>query len=1126
MRLRTFLLSKLRAIAGTVSVALVATGTSYAQEDFDFSRLPARDTQSTAQSHARILGATQDGQPQSRPIEQTPRAMAPAGSMTTNHTPVNVQGAVQPVGHFSSGTNENSTLRLHRLANCDWRQFEYNLLNMWLTDPVVEPLQDGQLMRVQIPATDENTASSMLISRKDSTVYYEGPDETVEDWRAAIQELDRQQRIDDTAVRMISTRGFNQEDLQKVSYMIRVKQQENQNEVMRAVQLPGGVQDEQGQAEAGGPVEGRVIPGLNILVLKGNEQDVAQLEEQIKQFVEAARAAQPQPKAVPLKNLDPNVAAEVVQNLYDNQLAETQGPASITAMQNPKGVLVVGKAPAIKLIEQILMEYDKEPSAVEGDAPREFKTYKLLHMSSVDAKQRVDEYFGQSSQPGVSDPTEPENVLTIADIRANILVVKAAASYLKKVDQLLAELDVADSKATREIRLIKLRNTLATQIAPILQYAINGGTAYAPSQNQQGATQTPQQNANQGGLNSAQRAQTTLQMMTLDREGNEIRSGILFDVDISADEGSNSLIVVAPKESMELIEALAARLDVIPDVETQIKVFQIVNGEALTLIEMLNTLFGGDTQGGQVGQTGGVNSLPLQSASASDGQSLANLRFTYDERTNSIIASGPVGDLEVVKNLLTRLDEEDVNRRQVSVIRLNNAYAVDVADTVNGWLTERTNLITSNFQSGFVSGKREVIVVPETVSNSLIVSALPRYFGEVLQVIESLDRRPPMVKVKVLLAEVSLNALEEFGMEMGVQDSLLFDRGQSIANPLTSSVITTGENLAGTGRASFGVGTVSNDAGYPGFVLSAGNESINLLMRTLKDRNCLRVLSRPHLMTIENLQGRVTVGSNVPRVTGTTVTNGVAQTNITPIDVGVTLEVTPRVSPDGMIVMFVNAINSQLASTGVVVGTDVNGNSIESPIINQTQAQTTIMARHGQTVVFSGLIQETKSKTDRGIPILSGLPVVGPLFGFQSDEARRSELLIILTPYIADNDETIRQQNNAEMDRMHWCMCDVAELHGSLDYDGNQSFSSPTTVYPDVDPTGLNPVQESNLPFGPEVNNRRPAELPPAESFAPMPPQTQNDVAPVYRQAERMSTEEGRDDNRTQKKRRGLFGSR
>ena len=116
------------------------------------------------------------------------------------------------------------------------------------------------------------------------------------------------------------------------------------------------------------------------------------------------------------------------------------------------------------------------------------------------------------------------------------------------------------------------------------------------------------------------------------------------------------------------------------------------------------------------------------------------------------------------------------------------------------------------------------------------------------------------------------------------------------------------------------------------------------------------------------------------------------------------------------------------------------------------------MAKSGQTVVFSGLLQESKETIDKGIPILGDLPYLGPLFKYQKDTSDRKELMIVLTPYLVDSDEDIEMSNQDEVNRMHWCYCDVAEIYGDLSY-GNQGYVTGSTevIYPDSDPTGENP---------------------------------------------------------------------
>ena len=323
-------------------------------------------------------------------------------------------------------------------------------------------------------------------------------------------------------------------------------------------------------------------------------------------------------------------------------------------------------------------------------------------------------------------------------------------------------------------------------------------------------------------------------------------------------------------------------------------------------------------------------------------------------------------------------------------------------------------------------------MTPEVVSNSLIVSALPEYRAEIENIIRSLDRRPPMVQVKVLIAEVDLNTVEEFGVELGLQDSLLFDRGTTIAAgggltgvgfPFNSSDVGNlnafgRESLAGQALSNLNVGRVNPALGYGGLVLSAGNESVNILLRALKDRQAVRVLSKPQIVTMENLQGRVAIGASVARIAGSTQTNFGLTQDIEFRDVGVILEVTPRVSPDGLIVLTVTAEKSSVGpeAAGTAVGVAADGSIIRAQQVLMTEAQTTLSARSGQTVVLSGLITEEKVHSERGAPIISDLPLIGPLFKFESDTSSRSELLIIMTPTLITDDNDLTNLNHDAMD--------------------------------------------------------------------------------------------------------------
>ncbi|MCP4513199.1 MAG: hypothetical protein GY826_43135, partial [Fuerstiella sp.] len=157
----------------------------------------------------------------------------------------------------------------------------------------------------------------------------------------------------------------------------------------------------------------------------------------------------------------------------------------------------------------------------------------------------------------------------------------------------------------------------------------------------------------------------------------------------------------------------------------------------------------------------------------------------------------------MVEILLLRLDEGDIETRKTEVFRLNNAPAAEVAAAITTFLTTQRTLIQQQLQfsqlvSPFEQIDREVIVVAESVSNSLIVSATPQYFEQIVKVINDLDYRPKMVMVQVLIAEVELTDNFEFGVELGLQDSLLFDRGlASVGFPFAGSAL--GNDLTAVG---------------------------------------------------------------------------------------------------------------------------------------------------------------------------------------------------------------------------------------------------------------------------------------------------------------------------------------
>ncbi|MCP4191461.1 MAG: hypothetical protein GY768_12620 [Planctomycetaceae bacterium] len=855
------------------------------------------------------------------------------------------------------------------------------------------------------------------------------------------------------------------------------------------IRLPGGEVGVDGSMI--GPVQIEFVDGLDSIIIRGRKPDVERVMKIIDDIERLSIDTEPLIELIPLKHVNSLSMAELVTELNTQALAARRGSVSITPLVKPNAILLIGREEGVRATADLIERLD-QPVAPAS----QFKIFQLSNSSATDAQLTIETFF---SERGGLGPV----IQVQADFRTNSLIVYASPRDMEEVGQLIKEIDTNASKAVDEVRVFKLNNALAEELAPVLQATLRGDDTLNQSGGgfgQQGGG-FGQQGGGFGQNQQNQRGQFTaprssMLTLTIDEQGNRVlKSGLLTNVRVAADVRANSLVVTAPSESMSLIAALVKQLDELPTSEAQIKVFTIINGDAPSLAETLQELFGETDQ--QDGPT-------LQSATGAGESSLVPLRFSVDLRTNSIIATGGSADLGVVEAILLRLDEDDISQRRSRVYRLMNAPALDVATAINEFLRSERDiqLVNPDAISPFEQIEREVVVVPEVVSNSLIISSTPRYFEQISEIVEELDERPPMVMIQVLIAEVDLGNAEEFGVELGLQDSLLFDRSavfndlvetgtlvpgfnfnnQTLGNSASADSLSTREKVAGQALTSLALGRTSSDLGYGGLVLSASSESVNLLIRALRESRRLDVLSRPQVMTLNNQPAFVLVGQRVPYVEGIQVLN--SGQSLSPIEfenVGLVLGVTPRISPDGLVVMEIDAEKSKLSDDPVTVGIAEDGTPLTQQPIDTTTLQTTVSARSGQTVILGGLITKAKNSVSRRVPYLADVPLLGELFRYDNVEETRTELLIIMTPHIVRKEEDLEILNQVESERMSWCLADVIDVDGDTGLSGggiNRSEAGFTElIYPDIDPSGSQPLSPEEVPM--------PSERSPADPPAP-----------------------------------------
>ena len=529
-----------------------------------------------------------------------------------------------------------------------------------------------------------------------------------------------------------------------------------------------------------------------------------------------------------------------------------------------------------------------------------------------------------------------------------------------------------------------------------------------------------------------------------------------------------------------------------------LKIFSIKNGDASSLVETLRALIpsANSTTGAAVGP---------QLSSNPDDNSLLPLRFTVDTRGNNVIAIGSDGDLKIVEALILRLDEADASKRKSTVYQLKNSPAIDVATAINQFLQSKriVELAAPGVTNPFDQLEREVVVVPEPVQNKLILSATPRYYDEISELIQRLDEQPPQVMIQVMIAEILLGNTDEFGIEMGIQDSVLFDRSllgnlvtttattttstpagvvtatsqdivaatnepgfnfnnQPLGNSGSSKALQNAGTVGGQGLSNFAVGRTNDELGFGGLVLSASSQNVSFLLRALQETRRLEILSRPQVLTLDNQQAFIQVGQRVPRIASTSVNQFGVQNQLTLENVGLIIGVTPRISPEGNVVMEIDAEKSKLGpeAEGIPIFIAQDGSVVRSPRIDTITAQATVSAADGETIILGGLIARSTRTRHRQVPWLGDIPILKYLFSYDYFDENRTELLIIMTPHIVRNPGDMERLKQAEFARMSWCEADIFAMHGDvfprtgLMQDWQEEDDSVPVIYPDLDPRG------------------------------------------------------------------------
>ena len=309
--------------------------------------------------------------------------------------------------------------------------------------------------------------------------------------------------------------------------------------------------------------------------------------------------------------------------------------------------------------------------------------------------------------------------------------------------------------------------------------------------------------------------------------------------------------------------------------------------------------------------------------------------------------------------------------------------------------------------SGEVEG--EVIITPYEDINAIIIKASPQSYLTILEILKKLDIPTKQVLIEVLIAEVSLTDKTQFGIEWMLRGALSIEGKH---HPLVTGF--TSEAQPGTiapkidSITGLVTSILTTPAAGTAFAAIIKPDKYGAVLNAFAGLGKLNVLSSPHILAMDNKEAKIEIGDEIPIATGfqqqpsTSTTTGttsfVAAGQIQYRTTGILLTVTPHISEKNMVKL---KISQEISSRGV----DISLAGITSPSFTKRKAETIGAVLSGHTLIIGGLISEQQNKSKEGIPFLSRLPLIGPLFGVTTDEVKKTELVIMVTPHVISSPE-------------------------------------------------------------------------------------------------------------------------
>ena len=474
---------------------------------------------------------------------------------------------------------------------------------------------------------------------------------------------------------------------------------------------------------------------------------------------------------------------------------------------------------------------------------------------------------------------------------------------------------------------------------------------------------------------------------------------------VSTFPSSNSLLLIDSRSNIDRL------LKILGEIDTEgnpggLKVFPLSYSAPADVTKMLEAIY-------HEGAAGPPGTKARGKRFA--GTRASAFKFLPDARTNSVIVLGPPEMLADVSDLIAKIDiPSSVSGGKINVVYLENADAEEVAKVLAS-LSEKRPGQTSPAPvpgraaqpnvSSVLSAELEggVKVTADKATNSLIIVASANDYETLVGVIRKLDIRRRQVFVEAMILEIDVDKTLDVGVEwrgaaeVGGNGAVIGGANYGIQGGMNALLagLAAGNPLIfpGSGLVAGGIGgsvTLPDGTKIP---------AIAAVLRASQANNNLNILSSPHLLTQNNKEAEVIVAENIPFITSTSRDSTNLANVINTVDrkdVGITLRITPHIHESEFVSLDIYQEASALKQDAVTLAQSAT----VGPTWTKRSTKTTVLVKSGDTVIISGIIQDNFIKNVSKVPLLGDIPLLGYLFRYTSEQKKKTNLLIMLTPYI------------------------------------------------------------------------------------------------------------------------------